>query len=85
MFYLCYGEYKGKRTLKLFLRYVRARFADYRQELAFRNYIADSMFVHGQGKYLTERLHDIMNRKIDNRSGDEIAADVIHRLGLKVQ
>lgn len=38
-----------------------------------------------QNKYITERYADMIKpQKIETRSGDEIAADIIKRHGLKV-
>ena len=37
------------------------------------------------GSYMTNKLSDILDPKpVDNRTGDEIAADIIKRAGLEV-
>lgn len=39
----------------------------------------------GGGSYITAKLADIINPKpVDNRTGDEIAADIIKRAGIEV-
>ena len=38
-----------------------------------------------EGSYITEKLSDILNPKpVDNRTGEEIAADIIKRAGIEV-
>ena len=53
---------------------------------AYRFYVTDSLSYAPQNKYITERFADMIKRplgKADNRTGDEIAVDVISRLGLR--
>ena len=39
----------------------------------------------GGGSYITVKLADIINPKtVDNRTGEEIAADIIKRAGIEV-
>ena len=39
----------------------------------------------GGGSYITVKLDDILNPKpVDNRTGEEIAADIIKRSGIEV-
>ena len=39
----------------------------------------------GGGSYITAKLADIINPKpVDNRTGEEIAADIIKRAGIEV-
>lgn len=67
------------------MRYVRSKYNQYKTDQAYRIYITDSLYANGQGKALTARYYDLIHPKeIDPRSGDEIALDVINRLGLKV-
>lgn len=63
-----------------------AKYVEYRQAQAYRIYITDSLFYMGENKRLTKRYAEALKpQKIDNRSGDEIALDVIKRLNLKVE
>lgn len=52
-------------------------------------YITDHLYYSGKGMHLTVRFCDLMDKnysstKQDDRTGDEIAADVINRMGLKL-
>ena len=38
-----------------------------------------------EGSYITAKLSDILNPKpVDNRTGEELAADIIKRAGIEV-
>ena len=60
--------------------------------MAYRIYIADCLRIisentakFGGGSYITVKLADIINPKqADNRTGEEIAADIIKRAGIEV-
>lgn len=55
------------------------------RETAFRLYVTDTLYYSARGQILTERYADLVKiTKNDNRSGEEIAADVIKRAGLVV-
>lgn len=55
-------------------------------EKIFYNYVADSLFYSSQDMRLTQRYAELLERKpVDRRSGDEIARDVINKIGLKVE
>lgn len=65
------------------MRYVVARLEFYYRDMTYRFYIADSLQNIPQNKYIGKRLYDIIYpTPVDTRSGDEIAADVINKLGL---
>jgi len=67
------------------MRYVKAKCAEYRQELTYRIYITDCLYYQGENKRLTSRFYDLaFPKKEDKRTGDQIALDVITRLNLKV-
>lgn len=64
-----------------------ARYKQIQRDLTYRIYISDSLQNIPQNKFLTTRYYDLIyntSQKTDNRTGDEIAADIINRLGLKV-
>ena len=70
------------------MRYVKAKWQERQQDLTYRIYITDGLWAITNKGTLTERYKDLLKKKpqkVDNRSGNEIAADVIQRLGLKVQ
>lgn len=65
------------------MRYVVARFQTEQRETAYRIYVTDMLYLHGQNKTSSVRFEEIIKRKdADNRTGDEIADDVINRAGL---
>lgn len=54
------------------------------EQAAFRLYVSDSLFASGENKRLTTRFADIIEfnpKAKDNRSGKEIADDVLSRMG----
>lgn len=65
------------------MRYVEARVEQNYRDEAYRIYVTDSLQNIPQEKYLSKRYYDIICPIQDNRSGDEIAADVINKLGLQ--
>lgn len=69
-----------------FLRYVEARIAEDREEYAYKAYMTDGIQLAPQSKYIVARWCDLIAQKtIDNRSGDEIAMDIITRAGLSLK
>lgn len=49
--------------------------------------MSDSAQLAGENKFITRRWCDIasdLKKPVDNRTGDEVAADVIKRLGLSL-
>lgn len=70
------------------MRYVLARLQAEIRDRTYRIYITESIFAHGENKRLTAHYSDMIknvSQKCDNRTGDEIALDVIERLGLRVE
>lgn len=75
-----------------FMRYFRAKETEDMQSAAFRLYVGTGVqylventaaFV-GNTRVLTDFVSFIGLKKPDNRTGDEIAEDIIRRAGLKV-
>ena len=74
------------------MRYATARFNQHQRDLAYRIYVTDCIRMvtentakMSQGNYTTARFYDIINPKpVDNRSGNEIAADIIKWVGIVV-
>lgn len=67
------------------MRYAESKYLTQQRDWAYRFYIADSLWLSAENKKLSKRLSDILSPQIiDNRSGDEIAQDVIEKLDLKV-
>jgi len=68
------------------MRYVLAKYTEYKKELAYRIYITDSLYYQSDNKRLTTRYVDMITpKKVDRRTGDEIASDVINKLGLRIE
>lgn len=67
------------------MRYYAAKYADYQREAAYRIYVTDSLYLQGQGKAFSRRYSDLIKpAAIDTRTGDEIAEDIIKKLGITV-
>lgn len=56
------------------------------EDAGYRIYVTDSLNLTPQNKYLTVRYADLIKPrgKVDTRTGDEIAAQVINDLGLRI-
>lgn len=65
-----------------------ARYVEYQKEMAYRYYLTDAVNYINQGKYLGRRFAEIDKvgkNAQPEKTGDEIAADIISRLGLVVE
>lgn len=68
-----------------------ARWRERDEREAFRVYLSESVRLMAQGKWIKEPFLSVVkggagegSKAEDMRSGDEIAADVIEKMGLKV-
>ena len=74
------------------MRYAIARFNQHRRDLAYRFYVSECLRIIGEntakvggGSYMTAKFEDIISPKpADNRTGEEIAADIINMAGIEV-
>ena len=74
------------------MRYATARFNQHQRDLAYRIYVTDCLRIISEntakmcgGSYMKAKLADIINPDpVDNRTGEEIAADIIKRAGIEV-
>ena len=74
------------------MRYAMARYQSQQRDLAYRIYVSDCLRIISEntakmcgGSYITAKLADIINpNPVDNRTGEEIAADIIKRAGIEV-
>ena len=79
--------------IKPFLRYCVARLNEREKTEAYRIYVTDALRVVAEntarfasGNYIKARYADMIEpKKQDNRTGDEIVADIIKRAGLVVK
>jgi len=68
-----------------FLHYVRSAIEKDTEEYAFKVYMTDSVQMVGEQKHITKRWCEFVEdikKPVDDRSGDEVAAEVIMRLSL---
>jgi hypothetical protein len=75
------------------MRYAVARYQSQQRDLAYRIYVTDCCLriisentaKMGGGSYITAKFDDIVNPKpVDDRTGEEIAADIIKLAGIEV-
>lgn len=65
------------------MRYVEARIDEHNREEAYRIYVAKSLQLAPQGKYLTESFENCLTpRKVDTRTKEEIVTDIMLRAEL---
>ena len=56
------------------------------EDRLYRYYVTDSLYYMRRNNMLSNRFYDIVNKRTqeqDDRTGDEIAADIINRMGLE--
>ena len=74
------------------MRYATARFNQHQRDLVYRIYVTNCLRIMTEntakqvgGNYMTAEYTDLIHpKKKDNRTGNEIAADVIRNAGIKV-
>ena len=74
------------------MRYVTTRYQSQQRDLIYRIYVANCLRIMTEntakqsgGNYMTAEYEDLIKpKKKDNRTGNEIAADVIRNAGIKV-
>lgn len=65
--------------------YLKSKIKKEREKAVYHKYVADSLYCLQVGdRQMNNAYSDIVDNKIDTRSGEEIAADIIKRAGLKV-
>ena len=65
------------------MRYIEARLEQERRDELYRIYVTRSLQLIPQNKCLTSDYSDVISQKhVDNRSGEEIAADIMSRANL---
>ena len=74
------------------MRYAMARYKSQQRDLAYRIYVTDCLRMVTEntakavcGSYISAKFADIINPKpVNNRTGEEIAADLIKRSEIEV-
>ena len=91
--FLCLGEYQGIRQANVFLRYVVSKYKEQQKEMAYRIYVTECLRMitentakQGGGSYINKPFADVIgnNKPKDERTADEIIADITKRAGLEV-
>lgn len=68
------------------MRYAIARYKESRRDLAYRIFVTESLKLIPQQQYLNIKYTDmISDTPPDTRTGDEIAKDVIEKMGLNIK
>lgn len=66
------------------MRYVMTEMMKHLRDMTYRIYVTDALYCMGNSGRMAKRYYDCLHpKKEDDRTGDEIAADVINKLGLK--
>lgn len=70
----------------MFLKYAISRFNHEQKEMAYMVYMTDTLYYKAKNQMINTRFVDMIEQKnVDNRTGDEIALDIIKKAGLKVE
>lgn len=69
------------------MRYVVARIKEYSREMTYRFYVTNSLQAIPQNKHIMTTLYDLLynqdkENEEDDKTGDEIAFDIMQRAGL---
>lgn len=81
---MCYGEYRGKREIKRFMRYVEARITEYVRDETYRIYVTRSLQLAPQNKSIAPTYSELINpKKEPEQTGEEVVLDIMTRAGLK--
>ena len=91
--FLCLGEYQGIRRANVFLRYVVSKYKEQQKEMAYRIYVTECFRIMTEntakqsgGSYINKPFADVIgnSKPKDERTADEIIADISFRAGLEV-
>ena len=83
MFWLAYGEYRGRREIRPFLRYYTARLKAYTQERSYRIYVTDSLRAIPQESWIVSRWVEILDGNAHKeQTADEIIEGIAERGGI---
>ena len=70
------------------MRYAIARYEKDQEELAYRIYITDSLYLFAQGKAASSRYYDIISKKQEENTeqgdGLDVAKNILSRAGVEV-
>lgn len=78
---MCAGQYRGAERLDSMILYVMAYYRQQREALAYRNYIADSLYCLQHNMAVQNRYKDLIAGKVKEESGEEIIDRIKKKLG----
>lgn len=86
MYWLCYGEYRGKRELKSFLRYVSARAEQQRRECTYRFYVCETLRLMPQNQILKKSYYEMLQieKKEEIKDGKKVAEEVAKKMNTTI-
>lgn len=65
------------------MRYVEARIEEYNREETYRIYVTACLQHAPRGESMNKSYYDLIKKqKVDTRSGEEVALDIITKAGL---
>lgn len=68
------------------MRYVKAKVEEWDREKSYRLYVTRSLQLIPQNQYITTDFADVLSpKKIEKRSGEQIAIDIIKNAGLSFE
>lgn len=70
------------------MRYAFSRYTEYQRDQTYRIYLTDELYMRSRNMTHVKKYSELISpeqQPIDERSGDEIAADIIARAGLVVK
>ncbi len=79
MLWLCIGEYAGPANVRAFAMYARARFKREQVHELFMTYVADSLRLKGEGKYLSSKFRDMLHPVRETADPMEVIKQVVER------
>lgn len=83
---MAYGEYRGIKRIKPFIKYAESKLSMESELSAFRIYLTDTLYWNAQEKILQLRYYDIVNgNDYVEVDGDEIVKEIIEKAGLVVR
>lgn len=63
-----------------------ARFEQAQEDFLYHDYVTTSLQLAPQNAYLSKKWREVINPDlVDNRTGDEIAQDIIKQAGLQFE
>lgn len=85
---LCSGEYRGAPSIKAFRHYVISRTLRETEQLAFRIYVTDSIYLRDvKNQAIAKRWYDLIQKPdppMTKEKATRVASDIIKKAGIIV-